>query len=103
MWLPDQITVEILDSDRDVIVVEVRTPSGRLQLMGAIQVVGRTLYCGRAHIQGLTPGALGRAGLNAIGRRLLLEADVDQIIIEGAFRTTGRGEGRFPRPIRFPR
>ena len=43
----------------------------------------------RAHIDGLKPDALGRAGLNAIGRKVLEEADVDQIIIEGSVRTTG--------------
>jgi hypothetical protein len=54
-------------------------------------------------VQGLTPGALGRAGLNAIGRKLLEEADVDQIVIQGGARTTGRGKGRRPRPFRFPK
>jgi hypothetical protein len=44
----------------------------------------------------LWPGARP-AGLNAIGRKLLEVTDVDQIIIQGATRTTGRNPGRIPK------
>jgi hypothetical protein len=51
---------------------------------------------------GCVAAALGRAGLNAIGRKLLEEADVDQIVIEGGTRTTGKNPGRPPKVFRFP-
>jgi hypothetical protein len=56
----------------------------------------------RAHVEGLGVGALGRPGLNAIGRKLLEVANVDEIIIQGGTRTTGRTKGKVPSPIRFP-
>ena len=46
-----------------------------------------------AHAGGPGRGRLGRSGLNAIGRKILEEADVDQIILEGSTRTTGRYPG----------
>lgn len=76
---------------------------GKLTLIGSVSIVGRTMRIDRVHVEGLTVGALGRAGLNAIGRKLLELADVDEIIVQGGARTTGRTKGKAPRPIRFPR
>ena len=81
----------------------ITTPVGTLSLIGSISIVGRVMRIDRAHVEGLKIGALGRAGLNAIGRKLLEVAYVDEIIIQGGTRTTGRTKGKAPRPIRFPR
>ena len=56
-----------------------------------------------AHIGGLSANALGIPGLNAIGRKLMEEAGVTEIVVEGSARTTGRCKGPTPHPIRFPR
>jgi hypothetical protein len=103
MWATDQISIEIEDVDHPVAVVVITTPAGTLSLIGGISIVGRVMRIDRAHVEGLTMGALGRAGLNAIGRKLLEVADVDEIIIQGGTRTTGRTKGKVLRPIRFPR
>jgi hypothetical protein len=102
MWTDADVTVEIDQVDRDVMIVIIGTPVGKLQLIGEITRIGRVLHVRKAHADGLHPGALGRTGLNAIGRKLLVEADVDQIIIEGGTRTTGKNPGRPPKPFRFP-
>ena len=96
MWTLDEIAIEIVDAENNTAEIEVWTPAGRLSIMGEVYRIGRVLHCTGVHVEGLRPGALGRSGLNAIGRKLLLEADVDEIVIEGASRTTGRGEGRAP-------
>ena len=96
MWASDQIVVEIEEAERSEIIVTIA-------LMANVSIVDRTLRMNRAHAEGLKPGALGRAGLNAIGRKLLELADVDEIVIQGSTRTTGRNPGTIPRPIRFPR
>ena len=83
-------------------IVRVAVPVGVLELIGSFSRIGRVLHIEGAHVQGLAPGALGRAGLNAIGRKLLKEPDVDEIVIQGGARTTGRNKGRLPRAIRFP-
>jgi hypothetical protein len=103
MWATDQISIEIEDADHPVAVVVIATPAGTLSLIGGISIIGRVMRIDRAHVEGLEMGALGRAGLNAIGRKLLEVADVDEIIIQGGTRTTGRAQGKVPRPIRFPR
>ena len=103
MWAPDEISIEIEDVDHHVAVVIITTPAGTLSLIGGISIVGRMMRIDRAHVEGLEIGALGRAGLNAIGRKLLEVADVDEIIIQGGTRTTGRTRGKVPRPIRFGR
>jgi hypothetical protein len=93
--------VEIDDVEHPVAVLVITTPVGAMSLVGSISIVGRVMRIDRAHVEGLKLGALGRAGLNAIGRKLLELADVDQIIIQGGTRTTGRTKGKVPRPIRF--
>jgi hypothetical protein len=103
MWATDQISIEIEDVDHPVAVVMITTPVGTLSLIGGISIVGRMMRIDRARVEGLTMGALGRVGLSAIGRKLLEVADVDEIIIQGGTRTTGRTKGKIPRPIRFPR
>lgn len=101
-WTPDQVSVEIEEVDHPVAMVVITTPAGEVRLIGSVSIVGRVLHIEKAHVGGLAPGALGRAGLNAIGRKLLEVADVDQIIIQGGFRSTGKNKGKAPRPIRFP-
>jgi hypothetical protein len=103
MWSLDEIAIEILEADAPVASVEIITPAGRIEVVCSIRRAGRVLYCDGVHISGLDAGAVGRAGLNAIGRKLLVEADVDRIVIKGSTRATGRTAGRVPRPIRFPR
>ena len=102
MWSEADVTVEIDQVDRDVMIVVITTPVGKLQIIGEVARNGRVLHVREAHAGGLRPGALSRAGLNAIGRKLLVEADVDQIIIEGSVRTTGRNVGKHPTRFRFP-
>lgn len=65
-----------------------------LSILGALSPEGDTLVVDKAHIDG--------GGLHAIGRKLLEEADVAEIVIKGAPRSTGRCKGRTPRPIRYP-
>ena len=103
MWASGQITVEIDDAEHPVAVLVITTPAGTLSLIGSVSIAGRLMRIDRAHVEGLRIGALGRAGLNAIGRKLLEVADVDEIIIQGGTRTTGRTKGKVPRAIRFPR
>jgi hypothetical protein len=94
--------VEVEEAEGSIIQAVVETPAGPLRLLASVAIVGRVLLLDGAHVGGLAPGAIGRAGLNAVGRKLLEVADVDQIIIQGSARTTGKRKGNIPRPIRFP-
>lgn len=102
MWDSLAIVVNLEDGDGDVAIVQIDTPAGAIKIAGSLFWEGRVLYVKDAHIEGLHPGALGRAGLNAIARKLLEEADVEKIVIAGSVRTTGRNPGRRPKVFRFP-
>jgi hypothetical protein len=103
MWTEADIEIEIDQVAGSLVLVAVRLPVGVVELMGYIRIDARVLHIDDAHIAGLSPGALGRAGLNAVGRKLLEVADVDEIILQGSARTTGRNRGKVPRRIRFAR
>lgn len=107
MWSLNQITIDLDESDDrydpPCYLASISTPKGVLQLIGEFLWVGDTLHINGAHIQGLSANDLGIAGLNAIGRKLLVEADVAKIVIQGGARTTGLCDGRIPLTIRFPR
>jgi hypothetical protein len=103
MWSSNQIAVEIVDADHPVLEVVITTPTGVLTILASASIVGRVLHLHGVHVEGLAPGSLGRSGLNAIGRKLLEVADVDEIIIQGGARTTGTHKGQIPNTIRFPR
>jgi len=103
MWSSGQISIVIDEVDLPTVLASITTPIGVIELIGDIRFVGRALHIQRAHIGGLTANAIGIPGLNAIGRKLMEEAGVTEIVIEGSARTTGRCKGRTPRPFRFPR
>jgi hypothetical protein len=96
------VSIEITDADDDVMIAVIRCTGFVIEVIGRVAVEQRVLRVRQAHVQGARPGAVGRAGLNAIGRRLLEEIDVDQVVVEGGARTTGRNPGRAPRPFRYP-
>jgi hypothetical protein len=103
MWSSKQISVEIEEVDHPVMEVVIGTPVGTMRLMANVSITNRILRLDLVHVEGLKAGALERTGLNAIGRKLMELADVDQVIVQGSARTTGKNRGRTPRPIRFPR
>jgi hypothetical protein len=103
MWLSAEITVVVDEFEPPTILARITTPVGVVELLGNARIDGATLYLDAVHLSGLTPNAIGVTGLNAIGRKLLEEADVNQIIIQGGTRTSGRCAGRRPRVVRFPR
>ena len=101
MWTEAHIVAHY-EIDGPVVSITLMTPVGVVSILGEMTIVGDDLHIIRAHIGGLYPGALGRRGLNAIGRKLLEMADVEKIIIQGSARTTGRRKGRVPWKICFP-
>jgi hypothetical protein len=101
MWTEADIVAEY-EIDGPVVSITLTTPVGTVSILGEMAIVGDDLHIIRAHVGGLYPGALGRIGLNAIGRKLLEMADVQKIVIQGSARTTGKRKGRLPWKICFP-
>jgi hypothetical protein len=104
VWSTADIEIESNDEPEGRLVcVDIRPPAGLIVMMGEIEVRGRALHIEGAHIGGLAPNTLGVAGLAVIARRAMEICNVDEVVVRGATRTTGRREGRVPRPIRFRR
>jgi hypothetical protein len=103
VWSANDISLEIIEADHPVVLIRIRTPVGELEIVGNVTLEGAVLSITAAHVEGLRPGALGRAGLNAIGRKLLEETDAKELFVQGATRATGARRGRTPKPFRFPR
>ena len=103
MWTSDEIAVEIDAIDHSETIIMITTPSGVVSMMASVSITDRVLWLDGVHVGGLKPGVLGRAGLDAVGRKLMELADVDEIVVQGSTRTTGRNQGKVPRPIGFPR
>jgi hypothetical protein len=105
MWATGQITIEIIEGDRDVAVFAITTPDGSLEVCAEVIEVARILHLIRVHIQSndFTANSLGPHKLRMIADAVMKEFDYDAIKIEGAPRTTGAGKGRTPKPIRFSR
>jgi hypothetical protein len=100
--LTDAAIIVEYEIDGPVVAISLTTPLGVVNILGEMTIVADELHIIRAHIGGLYPGALGRAGLNAIGRKLLEMSDVEKIVIQGSARTTGRRKGKVPWKICFP-
>lgn len=103
MFCEAEAEAEIEEIDGLVILIEVKTPLGRVEILGRSWLAGRTLLGAEVHLGGLSANALGAAGLNAIAQKVLKDADVDSIIIQGGVRTSGRLIGKRPREFRYPR
>ena len=109
MWARDDIRIEIDEAEARTVIVTVGTPAGTVEIVAELELVDGVLWARSAHIQGLSPGALGRAGLNAVARKFLEETDARALVVEGLdraavkSRTTGARQGQRPRPFRFPR
>jgi hypothetical protein len=103
VWSSADSAVEIEAAEGRTMVATVRTPAGMLKVIAEVELVAGVLWARNAHVQGLSPAALGRAGLNAVARKFLEQTDAEALVVEGATRTTGANPRRRPRPFRYPR
>jgi hypothetical protein len=100
----DDVTIEIVydASEGTVVTVRIAIPGGSIELMGEIAESGRSLLVTGVHIVVRGPaGLLTKKTMEAIARRVMKEMDYDEIVVEGAARTTGARPGHRPRQLRF--
>ena len=107
MWAPDDIQFDDIDydaTDHPVVTVRITTPVGVVELMAEVAELGGSLQLRRLHVQSaIEPNAIGLANWRLIANVVMERMDYDEIIVEGAVRTTGARSGRRPQPIRFAR
>jgi hypothetical protein len=101
------ITFEIIDdlSDDGLVTLRIGTSTGVLIIMGEPSTQGRVMIARGVHMhgEGVGPNGLGFGTLRTIADAFLRELDLDEIVVEGAVRTTGANPGTRPRPVRFAR
>lgn len=72
--------------------------------MAEPEELGRTLVLRRFHMQAQAgANSLGPGNLRLLADLVMERMDYDELVVEGAFRTTGANPGHRPRPRRFAR
>jgi hypothetical protein len=108
MWLPGDVAFEIIadDTDDPIVTIRVTTPAGELQIMAEVseEDEGRTLKLQGTHLQSAAgPNAFGVGALRLIAEIVMERMDYEQVVVEGAVRTTGARPGHRPKALRFTR
>jgi hypothetical protein len=101
----DGISFEIIDdlSEDAVVTIVVETPAGGIKILAEPAFHGRSLVLRRTHMQGPGANGVGASRLIALAQVMMDRMDCDEIIVEGAIRTTGAHPGHAPRILRFAR
>lgn len=107
MWAPNEIQFDDIDydaTDHPVVTIRIGTPVGAVEVMAEVAEHRRSLQLRRLHVQSaVEPNAIGLANWRLIANVVMERMGYDEIIVEGAVRTTGARPGRRPQPIRFAR
>jgi hypothetical protein len=104
-WTAEDIDIVLVDeaSEGDVITVRVSLGGAALLLMGEIKEDGKRLVASGVHIssEGVNPNEIGVANLRRVARAVMEVGRYDEIIVEGAVRTTGAPPRHRPGSLRF--
>jgi hypothetical protein len=107
MWTSGDIKFDDIDydaTDHPVVTIRMTTPSGLIEVMAEVAADGRALRLARLHVQSAAePNEIGYPNWRLVATMVMESMGYDEIIVEGAVRTTGASPGRRPRPIRFTR
>jgi hypothetical protein len=105
MWRRDEIGYEIIgdQSDYPIVAIRFETPAGDLFVLACVHEGCRTLSLHGLHIHGAAPNAVGIVNLRVLGRVIMEELGYDELIVQGAGRTTGTRAGPPPRQVRLRR
>jgi hypothetical protein len=103
MWQREVISFQLDDemTSDPVFTVVVVTPVGRLKFMAEPELIGSVWWLRRAHVQGARANSIGVANLMVLAQALMEKFGYDEIVVEGAVRTTGAHPGRRSRAHRF--
>jgi hypothetical protein len=110
MWRRSEIrfVFESSMSHGEVATMRITTPAGDLLVMGEPKqdVTGGVLRVARVHANGeagsdVAANSIGLANLQVIGQAFLEAFGYEQLVLEGAIRTSGKRKGTRPRAVRF--
>jgi hypothetical protein len=97
--------IVLIDEEADVVLARVESSVGALLVLAQVEFAGRILMLRGLHVEGenVEVNQLKITGIRQLVRDVMEILDVDELIIEGAIRTSGSGPGRRPRGLRFSR
>jgi hypothetical protein len=93
--------VEILLDENDTINAIVSVPQVSVEIIATIKREGDTIWLGALHLERLTGGPVDRRNIELLCAELCRYYQADNLVIQGARRTTGRSAGSIPRTIRY--
>jgi hypothetical protein len=106
-WNAEDVEIKLIDeaSERDVATVKVSVGGAALFIMGEIREDGKRLVLGGVHVssEGVNPNEVGVPNLRQVARAIMEIGGYDEIVVEGAVRTTGAHPGHRPGTVRFSR
>lgn len=106
-WNLEDIAIDLIDeaSEGEVVTVRVSAAGAALFMMGEIREDGKRLVLGDVHVssEGTNPNEVGVCNLRQVARAVMEIGGYDEIVVEGAVRTTGAHPGHRPGSIRFSR
>lgn len=103
-WSKDDIRIDIYDGEDDVVLAIVETPAGKVNLACNVSTYSdRKLEFKNLHIHSekVRKNKFGVKNLLNLMRAIAEFYDVDELVVEGAKRTSGANPGKIPRPIRY--
>ena len=104
-WNEDDLAFDLVTdvTDDPVVTANVSTPDGVLTFMAEAEDQGSILLLRGLHVQGARANVIGPANLMVLAQVVMERMGYDELVVEGAPRTTGANPGRRPRPLRFSR
>ncbi|MEG1592638.1 hypothetical protein [Chryseobacterium sp.] len=91
-------TAYIATIEDGVMIVTSKIGNENIGIVTNFAVEGKTLHLNQLHIEGSSGGKVGRENLYKIARDLGRQFKVEEVIIQGGKRTTGKYIGKVPSP-----
>ena len=93
--------VEILIDEKDTINAIVFVSQVSVEIIARFKREGDTIWLDGLHVELLTGGPLDRLTIELLGAEVCRHYLADNLVVQGARRTTGRSAGSIPRAIKY--
>jgi hypothetical protein len=106
-WTQQEIAVSFLDEmcEGSVVAIQADIDGVTIKILGEVVDGTDPMVVMGVHVSssGVAANEIGMANLYTLAQRVMEVGDYDEIVVEGAVRTTGANPGHKPRPFRFTR
>jgi hypothetical protein len=97
--------VQILIDENGAIDAMITVPEAAVEIIAKVIRQDDTIILDGVHVEKLSGGSVDRQQINRLCDEFCRHYQVDELIVRGARRTTGKSAGRIPKPLvhRVPR